>query len=130
MRTVRSRRAPSTSITRIALQALDYLPPVDVQFIDYARAVLHAHRLSAPTDEEGPSLMTEVFARRGLRELEEKGIQRREQLLDFGQLVAEGQVGLTEEGAAEALDVWQPAIVGRQVGGALQLEVVPHVRHG
>jgi hypothetical protein len=45
-------------------------------------------------------------------------------------LVAEGQVGLTEEGAAGALDIWQPAIVGRRVGGALQLEVAPHLRHG
>jgi hypothetical protein len=253
------------SITRIALQALDYLPPVDVQFIDYARAVLHAHRLFAPTDEEGSSLMTEVFTQRGLGDLKDesqperlrfrryeierlsssrtaaygflnenrrplcippeqdilvadlyatdkltedmtrrpreivieyvwredvelkgsrfgglegqrvsllcggtlvfddrgnplywarkpgtsklpkgpgrtpkyrqeeqaKGIQRREQLLDFmANLVAEGQVGLTEEGAAGALDIWQPAIVGRQVGGALQLEVAPHLRHG
>jgi len=65
------------------------------------------------------------------QEEQAKGIQRREQLLDFmANLVAEGQVGLTEEGAAGALDIWQPAIVGRQVGGALQLEVAPHLRHG
>jgi hypothetical protein len=57
----------------MALQALDYLPPVDVQFIDYARAVLGAHYLSEPKDEEeyGP-LMKEVFTDRKLGALEDE----------------------------------------------------------
>ena len=267
-RRVTPRRAlwwATRSITRIALQALDYLPPVDVQFIDYARAVLHAHRLSAPTDDAGYELMTSIFTARGLSELEdetrpdrlrfhryeierlsssrtaaysflnenrrhlcippdqdifvadlyatdklmedltrrpreivieyvwredvelkgarfgglqgqrasllcggtlvfdgrgnllywtrkpgtgklpketsrtpayrqdeqERGMQRRQQLLDYvADLVAADRLGMVEEGAAGALDIWQPAVAGRRVGGTLRLEVAPHLRHG
>jgi hypothetical protein len=54
-------------INRIALQALDYLPPVDVQFMDYARAVVHAHKLADPLDEHGyGDLIVQAFEERGL----------------------------------------------------------------
>jgi hypothetical protein len=52
---------------RIVFQPLDYLPPVDVQFSDYARAVLQADKVVDPVDEDGlRGLMKEVFCRRGI----------------------------------------------------------------
>ena len=52
---------------RVALQPLDYLPPVDVQFSDYARAVLRADELVDPADEDDfRGLMREIFERRGI----------------------------------------------------------------
>jgi hypothetical protein len=38
---------------RVAFQPLDYLPPVDVDFSDYARAVLRADEILEPVDEKG-----------------------------------------------------------------------------
>jgi len=35
------------------MRALDYCPPVDIQFADYAQAVLCADELAYPTDEKG-----------------------------------------------------------------------------
>ncbi|MBN1810275.1 MAG: serine protease [Anaerolineae bacterium] len=253
------------AIRRISLQALDYLPPVDVQFIDYAYAVLRAHQLSSPQGEEYDSLMRAVFSARGLNDLDdatrpdrlafrrydidrlsgsrtaayrflsenrrvlcipaeqdfvvadlyatdkitsgaarlpreivieyvwsedielkgprfgqlggkrisllcggtlvldgrgnllywvrkpgtgklirgrgpeseyrkgerERGMRRREQLMNYVvSLVAAGQVALTDGLGAQGLDIWAPPVVGRQVGGMLHLEAVPHMRHG
>jgi hypothetical protein len=56
-----------TRFRRVALQPLDYLPPVDVQFCDYARAVLRADEVVNPVDEENfRGLMREVFEKRGI----------------------------------------------------------------
>jgi len=52
---------------RTALQPLDYLPPVDVQFSDYARAVLQADQVVDPVDEDGyRDLMRDCFDKRGI----------------------------------------------------------------
>ncbi|MGD8624979.1 MAG: serine protease [Anaerolineae bacterium] len=52
---------------RVAFQPLDYLPPVDVQFCDYARAVLRADELIDPADEDDyRGLMRDVFDKRGI----------------------------------------------------------------
>jgi hypothetical protein len=52
---------------RTALQPLDYLPPVDVQFSDYAQAVLRADEVVDPVDEDGyRDLMRDCFAKRGI----------------------------------------------------------------
>jgi len=52
---------------RVAFQPLDYLPPADVQFSDYARAVLRADELVDPVDENDfRGLMREVFEKRGI----------------------------------------------------------------
>jgi hypothetical protein len=52
--------------TRIALRPLDYCTPVDIQFVDYARAVLLADSLTYPDDRQGyREIMREVFHRRG-----------------------------------------------------------------
>ena len=50
---------------RMAIQPLDLLPPVDVTFKDYARAVCRAEQLSNPTDPEGHlKMLIEVFRTR------------------------------------------------------------------
>ena len=52
---------------RIALQPLDLCPPSDIQFIDYAKAVIRNDILTNPVDEQGyRQVMLDVFHRRGL----------------------------------------------------------------
>jgi hypothetical protein len=52
---------------RVALQPLDLCPPCDVQFLDYARAVIRNDVLTNPVDPEGyREVMLETFHRRGL----------------------------------------------------------------
>ena len=52
---------------RVAFQPLDYVPPVDVQFSDYARAVLRADEIVEPRDEDGyRQAMVQVFQKRGI----------------------------------------------------------------
>ena len=52
---------------RVALQPLDLCPPCDIQFIDYARAVIRNDILTNPVDEHGyRAAMLEVFHLRGL----------------------------------------------------------------
>ena len=52
---------------RIALQPLDLCPPCDIQFIDYAKAVIRNDVLTNPVDVWGyRSLMLDVFHKRGL----------------------------------------------------------------
>ncbi|MGD9161869.1 MAG: hypothetical protein PVG39_25890 [Desulfobacteraceae bacterium] len=52
---------------RIALQPLDYLPPVDVQFSDYACAVLQADQMVYPVDEDGfRDIIRKCFIKRGI----------------------------------------------------------------
>ena len=59
----------TTHFTRIALRALDYCPPVDIQFIDYARAVLQTDKLAYPRDDLGyRDIIREVFHSRGFCE--------------------------------------------------------------
>ena len=52
---------------RVALQPLDLCPPCDIQFIDYAKAVIRNDILTNPVDEQGyRQVMLDVFHRRGL----------------------------------------------------------------
>ncbi len=64
----------------VALQPLDLLPPADVTFKDYARAVLRAEQLANPIDPYGRyQKMLEVFRRREIltaAEAEELGEPR------------------------------------------------------
>ncbi|MEO6039683.1 MAG: serine protease, partial [Saprospiraceae bacterium] len=58
---------------RMALQPLDFLPPVDVTFRDYALAVLRTEQLSNPTDPFGyRKIMFDVFVKRGILSPEEE----------------------------------------------------------
>ncbi len=60
---------------RMAMQPLDFLPPVDVTFRDYALAVLRAEQLSNPTDPYGyRKIMFDIFVKRGILALEEEDI--------------------------------------------------------
>jgi hypothetical protein len=60
----------TSHLNRMALRALDYCPPVDIQFIDYARAVLRADELAYPRDSKGyRTIIAQEFTRRGLEEL-------------------------------------------------------------
>jgi hypothetical protein len=52
---------------RVALQPLDLCPPCDIQFIDYAKAVIRNDILTNPVDEQGyRQIMLDVFHRRRL----------------------------------------------------------------
>jgi len=52
---------------RVALQPLDLCPPCDIQFIDYAKAVIRNDILTNPVDEQGyRPVMLDVFHERGL----------------------------------------------------------------
>ncbi|MEA2562464.1 MAG: hypothetical protein QOH06_3968 [Acidobacteriota bacterium] len=54
-------------IGRTALQPLDLLPPADVRFLDYARAVLRNDEITNPEDRQGyRKIIREVFHQRGL----------------------------------------------------------------
>ena len=57
----------SRRLVRLALRALDFCPPVDVQFADYARAFLHADELAYPEDHfKYREIARKVFERRGI----------------------------------------------------------------
>lgn len=67
-----------TRFRRVAFQALDYLPPVDVQFSDYAQAVLQADKVAYPADENGYSeIMRKVFEYRGIDLSQAEDLTRR-----------------------------------------------------
>lgn len=52
---------------RVALQPLDLCPPCDIQFLDYARAVILNDILTNPVDEQGyRPAMLKIFHQRGL----------------------------------------------------------------
>jgi len=63
-----------THFTRIALRALDFCPPVDIQFIDYAKALLRADEIAFPVDALNyRKIIREVFHNRGICECEDTG---------------------------------------------------------
>lgn len=58
---------------RMAIQPLDLLPPVDVTFVDYARAMLRAEELTNPVDpHDMRSRMFDVFCDRGILSVDER----------------------------------------------------------
>jgi hypothetical protein len=70
---VRNRTVPQAfwdtiqRMQRMAIQPLDLLPPVDVTFRDYARAVLRAEEIANPTDPDNyRTMMLDVFIKRGI----------------------------------------------------------------
>lgn len=61
----------TSHLNRMALRALDYCPPVDVYFEDYARAMLSADELAYPRDSQGyREIIRQEFTVRGLKDLE------------------------------------------------------------
>ncbi len=60
----------STHLNRMAFRALDYCPPVDIQFVDYVQAVVRADELTYPMDRhEYRKIVKEVFENRGIEEI-------------------------------------------------------------
>ena len=63
----------------LAIQPLDLLPPVDVRFADYARAVLQAEQIVNPTDaEDVRDMLLDIFKCRGLLSESDVAILREE----------------------------------------------------
>ena len=57
----------SERMLRMAIQPLDLLPPVDVTFSDYARAMCRSQRLADPLDpEDYYGILIKVFRKRGI----------------------------------------------------------------
>jgi hypothetical protein len=56
-------------IARILFRALDYLPPAEATFVDYARALLRSDVVAYPADETGyRDVLREEFVKRGIVE--------------------------------------------------------------
>jgi len=51
---------------RMIFRALDYLPPADVTFADYGRAIIAADQASHPEDPEERNFIRQEFAERGI----------------------------------------------------------------
>lgn len=114
----RRRRAPTAKeafwytiqrMQRVAVQPLDFLPPVDVTFRDYALAVLRAEELANPRDPDGyRGFMIEAFVNRGIlgadevEELTEGGYLHERLNLDIRHDVE--QIGASKANAYRFLD--------------------------
>lgn len=56
-----------TALQRMVVRALDYLPPADATFAEFASAIYRADRFANPTDDHGyRAIVATVFADRGL----------------------------------------------------------------
>jgi hypothetical protein len=53
-------------VKRVAFRALDYLPPGEISFADYARAVMAADRAANPDDDWLRAFLVDEFLRRGI----------------------------------------------------------------
>ena len=51
---------------RMIFRALDYLPPAEVSFADYGRAIIAADQASHPDDQEERDFICQEFAERGI----------------------------------------------------------------
>jgi hypothetical protein len=56
----------SGKLKRIAFRALDYLPPGEISFADYGRAIVAADEYSNPRDPEPRDFIKQEFQRRGI----------------------------------------------------------------
>lgn len=68
---------------RMTLRALDYLPPGDISFADYARAIIASDQASHPDDLEERAWLKEEFVKRGIV-TDEQALLVTTPNLDFG----------------------------------------------
>jgi len=65
-------------VARLLLRAIDYCPPVDINYQDYARAVVRADQVAYPLDPAGyRRIAVEVFKNRGIIDQDEEQIGKR-----------------------------------------------------
>ena len=56
----------ASQFKRMIFRALDYLPPAEASFADYARAIIAADQASHPEDEDERRFIREEFVQRGI----------------------------------------------------------------
>lgn len=59
-------------VKRIVFRGLDYLPPGEISFADYGRALIAADTSSNPTDSEARDHIIQEFAKRGIVSVEDE----------------------------------------------------------
>jgi len=65
--------------SNVMLRALDYCPPVDLRYDEYARAVLRADEVAYPVDDDGiRAQLGRIFKKRGLNPPKEDAAERSE----------------------------------------------------
>ena len=52
--------------SRTFFRALDYCPPVDISYLDYARAVIRADQVAYPNDDDTREQIGKIFVERGI----------------------------------------------------------------
>lgn len=58
-------------LNRLAFRALDYCPPVDIQFEDYVQALIRANEIAYPVDTHGYlEIIKEIFKKRGIERID------------------------------------------------------------
>lgn len=58
------------SVNRLAFRALDYCPPVDIQFADYVQALISANEIAYPVDTLGyKKIIKKTFKDRGIKQI-------------------------------------------------------------
>lgn len=58
-------------VNRLAFRAVDFCAPVDIQFADYAQAVIRANEIAYPVDTHGyVEIIKNVFKKRGIHQLD------------------------------------------------------------
>ncbi|UCH32772.1 MAG: hypothetical protein JSV05_05215 [Candidatus Bathyarchaeota archaeon] len=61
----------SQSVNRLAFRALDYCPPVDIQFADYFQALISANEIAYPVDTLGyKKIIKETFKDKGIKQID------------------------------------------------------------
>jgi hypothetical protein len=101
---MRALNRAATQTAGVMFRALDYCPPVDLRFDEYARAVLRADAVAYPADESGlRKVLAWLFRQRGIRPPREPPrlaatVRTRLRGIDIGAIVA------TPAGAYRFLD--------------------------
>lgn len=58
-------------VNKLAFRALDYCPPVDIQYADYVQALIRADEIAYPTDKHGYlKIIKKIFKKRGIEKID------------------------------------------------------------